>query len=63
MDHFFVPMNRIWIKALLTINLILNKGFHVLMSRVADKNGIRSTRDQAKQLQITIKYNLIAFLY
>ena len=60
---FFFPMNRIWIKALLTINLILNEGFHVSMSRVANKNGIRSTRDQAKQLQITIKSNLLAFLY
>ncbi len=47
-------MNGIWIKALLTINLILNEGFHVLMSRVANKNVIHSTRDQAKQLRITI---------
>ena len=54
MDHLFFPMNRIWIKALLTIILSLNEGFHVLMSRVASGNVIRSTRDQAKQLQITI---------
>ncbi|GAH61338.1 unnamed protein product [marine sediment metagenome] len=38
----------------MTIKLILNEGLHVLMSRVADRNIIRSTRDQAKQLQITV---------
>ena len=47
-------MNRIWDQSPIDYKTILNEGLHVLMSRVASGNVVRSTRDQAKQLQITV---------
>ena len=55
-------MNRIWVKALLTINLILNEGFHVLMSRVAIKMVfvLQEIRQNSFKLRLNLTYLLFS---